>query len=135
MSICNQILSIHQLFHLRELNGTIAVTSCDWYYEYCFHTLVIFMTSILGKYDILECLLKVPGFCNMMPFEMIYRYQLVGGAYCLHIQGSQIPCRHIPAELNLHQHCEDFRSWSLCAIMMVLKGIQLCYQKVLNGIF
>jgi hypothetical protein len=114
---------------------TIAFTMCDWCYEYCFHTVVIVMTSILGKYEILECLLKIPGFWDMMPCELIYRYRLVGGAYCLLIQESQITCRHIPAEWNHHQHCEDFRFWSMCAIVMVLKGIQLCYQKVMNGIF
>jgi hypothetical protein len=100
----------------------IAVTFCDWYYKYCFHTLVIFMTSFLGKYEILECLLKIPGFWDMMPCELVYRYKLVGGAYCLLIQRSQITCHHIVAEWNLHQYCEDFRSWSVCAIMMLLRG-------------
>lgn len=71
----------------------------------------------------------------MMQCELIYRYQIFGGAYRLHIQESQITCLHILAEWNLHQNCEEVRSWSVSALMMVLKGIHLCHQKVMNGVF
>lgn len=57
--------------------------------------------------------LKMPGFWDMMPCELLCRYKLVGEAYCLHIQGSQITCHHILAEWNLQQHCENIRSLSV----------------------
>jgi hypothetical protein len=61
-------------------------------------------------------------FWDMMPCELLCRYELVGEAYCLHIQGSQITCHHILPEWNLHQQCENIRSLSVFCRHVGVKG-------------